>query len=455
MKSAFLEVRHLLVLAVPLILAQVAQMSMSFIDTLMVGRLGDEALAGIALGGTLFFFMMSFSVGVLFAVGPMVSQAAGAGNQEAAGKAVRQGLWLGLGLTALAALVFWNAEALFLLANQNETTAAKAAAYIRAIAWGFLPALWLVALRGLLEGLLNPRPIMFITLAGVAMNITADSILIFGYLGFPALGLVGAGIASALVYWLMFVLALIYVRYRYGHYGVFSGLRVPDFKTLLELVTIGLPIGLTIAFETGLFAVTALLMGLFGTTALAAHQIALQTASLTFMVAVGMSIATSVRVGQAVGRRDPDAARRSGYVGIVMSASLMALSALSFWLVPQQIISLYVDVSDPANRELVRLAAGFLGFAAIFQVFDGLQVSAAGALRGLKDTRIPMLISLLSYWGAGLSAGILFAFGLGLGGRGLWLGLAVGLATAAVLLTLRFARNVSRRRLARVSPAKG
>ena len=211
-------------------------------------------------------------------------------------------------------------------------------------------------------------------------------------------------------------------------------------QVLASLIRIGLPIGLTLGFEAGLFSATALLMGTLGTIPLAAHQIAIQSASFTFMVPLGLASATAVRVGQAVGRRDPGGMQRAGWTGIGLSAGVMLVSALTFWLVPERVVGLYLDTGDPANAAVVRTAARFLAFAAIFQVFDGLQVSAAGALRGLKDTRVPMLISLTSYWGVGLSAGLLLTFVVGLGGRGLWLGLVLGLMTAAFLLVGRFRR---------------
>ena len=443
------ELRLLLALAGPLILAQLAGTSMGFVDTLMVGRLGDVALAGIALGNTLYFFVLLLLTGVVLAVGPTVSQAHGAGDEEGVARAARQGLWLALGGTLLALPLFWNAEALLRLMGQPAETAALAGAYIRAVSWGFLPALGLTALRGLLEGLSNPRPIMFIALAGVGLNVAANDVLMFGRLGFPALGLIGTGYATTFVSWLMFALAGLYVHITLGGYRIFSRLRTPDPRTLRELFTVGWPIGLTLGFEVGLFSVTALLMGLLGATELAAHQIALQTASLTFMVPLGLSIALSVRVGQAAGRGDAAGVRRAGGVGIGLSGAFMVLTALAFWTLPRAIVGLYIDVRDPANATLVALAVTYLGVAAMFQVFDGLQVSASGALRGLKDTRTPMLISLFSYWGVGLGVGVWLAFGLGWGGRGLWLGLVAGLGAAALLLILRFVRNVRRPRARR------
>lgn len=438
------EIGSLLTLALPLVLAQVAQNAMSFIDTLMVGRLGNEELAGIALGGTLFGFVLLVFSGVLLAVGPAVSQAHGAGRPAEAARAVRQGLWLGLFLVVPAFALFWWSEPLLLALGQEAATAALASRYLRAIAWGLLPAFGFVALRGFMEGLSVARPIMLISFLGVGLNVLANNALMFGRWGFPALGLVGTGYASSLVYTLMFLAAALFVARRFAGYRVFAGLHRPDATMLRELLRVGVPIALTLGFEVSMFGTITLLMGLRGAPQLAAHQIAMQTASITFMVPLGLAIATSIRVGQAVGRSDPQAARRAGIMGMVASIAVMCLSALTFLLAPEAIIGLYLPVADPANIQVVGLASSFLAIAAMFQLFDGLQVSSAGALRGLKDTRVPMLMTLLSYWGIGVSSAALLCFALGLGGRGLWLGLVLGLAAAAFLLSWRFNRLTRR-----------
>lgn len=437
--SLALEVRRTFALALPLILAQLAQMSMSFVDTLMVGRLGNASLAGIALGSSIFFLALIVCSGVLFAVGPTVSQAFGAGDLETAGRAAQQSFFLALLLFVPALMLFWQVGPLLARLGQEPQTAALATGYVQAIAWGFLPALLTTGLRGLLEGISNPRPVMFIALAGVGLNVFANYTLMFGNFGFPALGLVGTGWASAFTYWMTFLALALYVHRALPQFGVFRRLRVQR-RVLWTLLRVGWPIGLTLGFESALFSATAILMGVLGTVPLAAHQIAIQSASFTFMVPLGLASATAVRVGQAAGRRDAAGVRRAGWVGIALSAAVMLLSALTFWLLPERVVSLYLRLDDPSNAAVVRTAVQFLAFAAAFQVFDGLQVSAAGALRGLKDTRAPMLISLFSYWGIGLSSGALLAFTLGLGGRGLWLGLVLGLVAAALLLVGRFRR---------------
>ena len=442
------EVKQLSVLAAPLVVAQLAQSSMVFVDTLMVGRLGPVPLAGMALGSAVFMFILIVCMGVLFAVGPLVAQAYGADDRHAVGRFTRQGLWLAAGLSALAVAIFWNAGPLLQAMGQDVDATALAAAYLRAVSWGFLPALGLVVLRCLLEGLTRPKPVMFIALLGVALNIALDYLLIFGHGGFPRLGLVGAGYATSIVYTSMFGAACLYISLSLRSWRIFSGLRRPDLSAIREIFSIGWPIGVTLGFESGLFTATALLMGLFGQVQLAAHQIAIQSASITFMIAVGVSIAIAVRVAQAVGRKDPRAARRTGLVGIGVTMAYMSCTALAFWLLPRPIVGLYVDLASPENARVIAHAIAFLGIAAMFQLFDGLQVSALGALRGLKDTRVPMLLSLVAYWLVGMGTGTLLAFGLNTEGMGLWFGLVTGLATAGILLFVRFNRTIRGRQLA-------
>ena len=434
------ELMQLSVLAGPLVLAQLAQMSMGFVDTLMAGRLGPDALAGIALGSVVLGFVTIVSMGVLFSVAPSVSQAHGAGRSSEAARAARQGLWLAAGLALPGIALFQVATPLLIAAGQDPATAELAGAYLRAVSPGLLPSLALVALRGFLEGLGDARPIMTILLAGVALNVVADQAFMFGRWGAPALGLVGTGVATTLVYTTMALAAALYVALRYRSYRVLRGLRRPDPVVLRDLIRVGWPIGVTLGFEAGLFSATALLMGLFGREALAGHQIAIQAASITFMLPVGLSIATGVRVGQAAGRQDLAAVRRAGVAGILAAATVMLGTAALFRFAPGLVVAAFLDVGDPRNAEVIRYATTFLGLAAAFQVVDGIQVAASGALRGLRDTRVPMVISLVAYWALGMTTSLALGFLAGFGGRGLWAGLVVGLGTAAILLTRRFLR---------------
>jgi len=434
------ELLDLMGVAGPLILAQLAQMSMSFVDTLMAGRLGQDALAGIALGSVVYQLITIVSMGVLFSVAPLVSQAFGAGDQDGAGRAARQGLWLAALLSVPGFVLFRSAEPLLLALGQEPEAAALAAGYLAAAAFGFLPSLLLTALRGFLEGLSDTRPIMVVLFVGIALNVAANNAFMFGRWGFPELGLVGTGVATAIVYTVMAIAAGTYVAVRYRAYRVLRGLRRPDPTVLRELFRVGWPIGLTLGFEGGLFSFTALLMGLFGQAALAGHQIAIQAASVTFMIPVGLAIATGVRVGQAVGRGDTAGVRRAGMTGIVSAVAVMLGTAALFRFAPRLVAAVFLNPDDPANADAIGYAVTFLSIAALFQVVDGIQVAASGALRGLRDTRVPMVISLVAYWLIGMTVSTLLAFRRGYEGRGLWAGLVAGLGVAAVLLLRRFLR---------------
>lgn len=436
------ELRALTVLALPLVFAQLAQNGMGFIDAVMVGRLGPDALAAIALGNTLFFLVLIGMSSVLAAVGPFVAQAYGAKRPEDAARATRQGIWLALFLSVPAVLLVASGERLLVAFGQDPTTAAAAGTYLRGMALGLPAVLVFTPLRGFLEGHGNTRPILIVSVVGVLVNVVGNDALMFGHLGLPRLGLVGTAYASAFAYLVMATLLALVVAVRYQPYRVFRGMRRPDPGMLLELLRVGWPIGLTASFEAGLFAVTALLMGHYGTAALAGHMIAVQSASTTFMVPLGISIAASVRVGQAAGRDDRAAVRMAASTGVAVCGAVMACSAVVFWLLPGVIIRLYLGADLDAAGATVLFATRFLAVAALFQVADGLQVAAVGALRGLKDTRVPMLLTLVAYWLVGVPIGVALSFGLSLGPVGLWLGLLCGLACAATLLLFRLRRAV-------------
>lgn len=436
------EVRATLALAVPIVLVQLAQMSMSFVDVSMVGRLGTEALAAIVLGSTTFFTLMLVCLGVLIAVQPTVSQAVGAGDTEAAARGARQGLWLALILGVPFTIALGFAEPALLATGQAPETAALAADYLGAIRWGFVPNLCFVALRGLCEGDARPRPVLAVTLLGVVANVVFNYGLMYGAWGLPALGVVGTGWSSALTMTVMFLALAVVVRTgELARFRVFVGLRRPDPEALGALFRLGWPIGVGFGLEAGIFAATTLLVGRLPNhvVALAAHQIAINAASVTFMVPLGIGMAGAIRVGQAAGRGDADGARRAGWMATGLGAAFMVGSALLFWLAPEAVVWVYAG-ADP-QPEVAALAASLLGVAAVFQLFDGVQASVAGALRGLKDTRVPMLIAAFSYWGVGLTVGGTLGLGMGLGAPGLWWGLTLGLATAAVGLSARFARR--------------
>lgn len=432
------ELRNLLIIAGPLVLAQVAQNGMSFVDTIMVGRLGGRALAGMALGAVLFNMTYLLNMALVMSVSPLAAQAVGAGDKSRAAVVARHGLMVALVLAVPAVLLVYLAGPLLVHLGQDSAVVAGATEYLRAVAFGLVGGIVMVALRGFLEGHGNTRPIMFIAVTGVLFNVAANEILIFGRLGAPALGLAGAGYATSITYTLMAVALILYVRWKYPDEAVFRSWRDTDGALFRELLTVGWPIALTLGFEVGLFSTASLVMGYFGDAPLAGHQIAMQTVSMAFMVPLGVGVATGIRVGHAVGRRDPLGVMRAGWTGVAVAGGFMALTATLFLLIPRAVVGIYLDLDLASNAPVIAYAVTFLGLGGVFQVFDGVQVAAVGALRGLKDTRVPMFITLLAYWLVGMPVGLLFAFGLDLGPRGMWFGLVTSLVVAALLLSRRF-----------------
>ena len=440
------ESRELAQLAGPIALVQLGQSTHGFVDVLMVGQLGPAPLAGVALGNATYFLFVLVCIGTLMAVSPMVAQAYGAEDKALIGRSVRQGLWLALALAAPVTYVLWNAEHLWRLMGQDAATIVMAQAYLHAAVWGLAPLLCFIAMRSFIEAVSRPWPVTLIILSGVGLNALANYGLMFGKFGLPILGLVGTGWATAIVHTFMFIAILGFVlgRRKFRALAALWHLRRPDFAMIRELLRIGLPIGASFGMEVALFSAVAFSVGTFGPEPLAAHQIAIQCAAFAFMVPVGISIATSVRVGQAVGREDPVRAAWAGYLGIAMAVGFMTCTGLMFWLFPRTIMGLFLDLNDPRNAATVAIGVSLLGLAALFQIFDGLQVAAAGALRGLKDTRIPMLFCFVSYWVVGMPLAAALGFGLDMAPQGLWWGLVVGLFAASCMLGLRF-RLLSRR----------
>jgi multidrug resistance protein, MATE family len=434
------EIRATLRLGIPLAAAQLAQSLTAFIDTVMMGLLGSQTIAAGGLGAVTFSILLLVTSAIVSAVSPLVGEAYGANKNKMVECIVRQGLWLAIIFGIPISLIVFYGKSLLLLFGQDANTVAITEEYLQAIAWGFLPAVAFAVLRNFVAGVSQTRPIMVIVICGTFLNIAANYVLMFGKLGLPALGLAGIGWGSTLSFWSMLIALIIYIsgEITLQKYNVFRNFNQFNKQVLGEILHIGLPIGILTAVEAGLFTVTTFIMGTLGTITLAAHQIALQTAATTFTIALGISFATTVRVGQEVGRKNVKGARLAGYIGIIMGGLFMAIMGILFWLMPERIVSLYIDINNPENTAVVSQAKSLLKVAAFFQIADGIQVTAVGALRGLKDTRIPLLIGIFAYWCIGFSSGYLLGFKLGFGGVGLWWGLAIGLAVASVVLTWRF-----------------
>lgn len=436
------EARAMLRLAGPLILVQVAQIAVQTVDTIMIGRLGDRELAAASLGFNLFSIGFFLCLGIVIATSPLAAQAYGARDMRGFRRVVRQGLWVASAVAVPAVVLQVFTEPLLLLAGQEAELAALAEGYLHAFMWGTFPALWLFAFRAFVTALDRTAPVVWAGVLGLALNAFLNWLLIYGNWGFPRLELVGAGIASSISNFCMaggLGLYLMLAR-PYRKFAILGRFWKPDWETFLAILTLGLPVGVTILMEAGMFAVSAFIMGWISAEAVAGHHIALQWAAITFMVPLGLGQAATVRVGHAVCRRDMPAARRAGLAAIVMAAGFMCLTAIAFWTLPGPLSAAFLDPGNPGNAEALALAASFLAVAAFFQIFDGLQVTGAAALRGLSDTKVPMWYAVIGYWALGLSAMLLLAFPGGLDGVGIWAGLAIGLGVAAVLMVRRFDR---------------
>jgi MATE family multidrug resistance protein len=372
----------------------------------------------------------------------MIAQAIGARQRRSVRRTVRQGLWMAVAVGLVISLILMHGETLMLAFGQSARTASLAGDYLGFAAWMMMPSLMFVVLRALVSAHGSTRIILRITLAGIVLNAALDYTLMFGAFGLPRLEMQGAGIATASVHLAMFLLLLGHVvRVRpYRRYLILVRLWKPDWARFAAIWRLGAPIGVTMAAESGLFAVAAVMMGWLGEAELAAHAVALQFASIAFMTPLGLSHATTVRVGLAHGSGDRSAAARAGWVSIMLSLVFMGAVAALFVAAPRALTTLLLDPADPANARPLMLASQYLMVAALFQLVDGAQVTGVASLRGLGDTRVPMLIALVGYWVVGIPFGWVMAFPLGFEGVGLWLGLAAGLAFAAVFLCARFAR---------------
>ncbi len=434
------ELRICLGLSIPLASAQLAQAMNGMVDMVMMGNLGSQYLAAGGLGATTFNFLLIINSALVSAVSPLASEAVGQADEKRVSTITVQGLWIALFFSMPVMYLLWHGAPLLRLLGQEESIVVLTAQYLQAIAPGYFPALAFVVLRCFVSALSKPQSVMAIMIAGVALNAIANYLFIFGKLGVPALGLMGVGIASSLSFWVMAAALGLYVwgRSPFKAYAIWQQVHVIRWEILWAILTIGLPIAVLAAFEAGLFNITTFLAGQVSTQTLAAHHVALQTAAMCFMVPFGVSQATTVRVGQLMGQRNSADARLAGYAGILIGTLFMAMMAVLIILLPKTIISVYINLNDPGNQEVIEIAVSLLSIAALFQIVDGIQVTALGALRGLQDTRIPMMIGIVAYWGVGFTCSHIAAFRLSMGGVGLWLGLAVGLCLAAIALSWRF-----------------
>lgn len=428
------ELRATLDLAWPVVITQLGTMAMSLVDIAMVAPLGADALAGVGIGNSIHWMTVTLLFGVLLALDPLISQAFGAKELDRVPQLAWQGAWIALFGGAAVGALHLGARWIFDALQQPDAVAAEATTYFGGLAAGVVPFLLFVVGRALLGGMSVTRPVMVITLAANGVNALADYALIQGNLGAPRLGVLGAGMATTTTRWAM-VLALGIYLLRYRDRLDLS-IRRPELQRIRRILRLGMPIGLQNAAEFGVFAAAGTFAGWLGAEALAAHQVALNLAAFAFMVPVGVSVAAAIRVGQAIGAGDPAGAALAGRVAMALGAGFMALTGLFFVSFPALLAARF-----GGEAEVVELATGLLRIAAAFQVADGIQVVASGALRGAGDTHTAMVANLLAHWCFGLPLGYLLAFQADLGAFGLWWGLTGSLTLAAALLAGLFLRG--------------
>jgi multidrug resistance protein, MATE family len=439
------EIRATVALAYPLVLTNLAQALIPATDVVLLGWAGPQALAAGALGVNLYNACMIFGVGVMTAASPMMARALGAraNNVREVRRTVRQTLWAAIALVVPIWLLLWHAEAILLVFRQEPVLAHEAAELVRPMMIGMLPLFVYQVLKSFVSALERPGWAFAVGAVAVVSNALLNYALIFGRFGLPALGLFGAGLGSTISNAVM-ALGIMIVVSRHRHFRrfrLFGHFGRADWPRFREVWRLGTPIAVTLGMEVTIFNAAVFLMGLIGEAELAAHAVAIQIASLCFMVPLGIAQATTVRVGLAYGRRDGQGVGRAGWSAFAVTMGFMLCSATLMLAAPRFLVGLFMDVHAPANAPVVGLAVSFLTVAALFQLVDGAQAVGAGMLRGIHDTAVPMLFAGLGYWVMGFGTAILFAFHWHWGGVGVWTGLAAGLATAAVLMMTRWSRR--------------
>ncbi|MEM8653791.1 MAG: MATE family efflux transporter [Pseudomonadota bacterium] len=446
--SYLAHARAALVLGLPLIGGHLGQVAIGVTDTVMLGWYGVEELAAQGVASSLFFVMLLMGSGFAWAVMPMVASFHAEGDETNLRRATRMGLWLSLGFAVLAMPIMIWSEAVLLALGQTTEVAALGAEYLRIAGWGVIPALLVMTFKSYLAALERTQIVLWITLAAALANALANYAFIFGNWGAPAWGIAGAALASLVTQLVMLAGVVGYALIVLPQHQLLKRLWRADWEMLGRVFRLGWPIGLTNLSEVGLFAASAFMMGWLGTIPLAAHNIALQLASITFMVHLGLSNVATIRAGNAYGRGDLVHMVRGARAVIVMSLGMALATVALFLIAPEPLISLFMDSAEPARDQILEIGVLLLALAALFQLVDGAQVIALGLLRGVQDTKVPMILAGVSYWLVGMPASYVLGFGLGWGGAGIWLGLVIGLACAGVALMVRF-WTVSVPRLAR------
>lgn len=439
-KSYKLHFKATLSLGLPLIGSHLMQMVPGLTDTIMLGWYGVDELAASVLAHSLFFIILIVGSGFAITVMPMVASAAAIDDKTSVRRSVRMGLWISIIYSIFFIPILLFSENVFLILGQEEHLAKSAQTYLRIAGWSIVPGLLIMVLKSFFSALERPNVVLLSLIIGGLVNIVLNYTLIFGNFGMPELGLTGAAIAT-LVTTILSILILLYFclfKDEYSSYLIFNNIWRIDIEAFKEVFKLGLPVGITMLAESGLFSATAVMMGWLGTNSLAAHGIAIQISGITFMIYLGLANAGTVRVGRAVGREDNSGLKLASISVIILTIGAVLIVAFTFLSVPKPLLMLFLSPSHVDTPSIILIGVPLLAIAAIFQIADGLQVVVLGLLRGLKDTAIPMVITTICYWGVGIPCSYLFGFVFNWGGKGIWFGLVIGLTLASVFLSSRY-----------------
>ena len=437
------ELRATLMLGLPLALSHVAQVAIGAVDTLMVGWYGVIELAALSVAGSLWFTVYIAISGFAWAVTPMIAAASERGDDLRIRRVARMAFWWVTLCWVVALVPMWQSETVLLWLGQEPEVARAAQAYLQITGFAMLPALWVTVLKSYLSALEHTAIALWVAAAAIVPNAALNYMLIFGHFGMPEMGVQGAALAS-LVVQIGSMAALIWYAVRvFPQHTLFARLWRSDWEVFGQVYRLGWPISVTSVSESGLFTGAALLMGMIGTIELAAHGVAIQITSLTFVMHLGLAQAATVRAGRAVGRGSLIDLHRAGRVAVVLSVLMALLTMALFLSVPEPLIALFLSPDEPQREAILSIGVVLLAMAAVFQLVDGGQVMALGLLRGLEDTQRPMIIAALSYWGLGMPVSYVLGIQMGLGAVGVWLGLVIGLSAAAIALMYRFWWRVS------------
>ncbi len=435
-----IEFKQIFRLSLPLATTLIVQMGMDVVDTLMLGRISARALAAGALGSAIYVILFVTCLGFCMVCGPLFARANATKDYKTVAEIFYAGVMVSLVLSLVCWIILYFVTYHLKSLNPDPLVVFDASLFLRTLMWAILPGLLFTTLRELAAAFSQPKVIMFITVLGFPLNALLNYLFIYGHWGFPKLGIAGVGLATTLAEWAMCfaILLVLAIQLPLLREHIFTKFSKPSAHVMREIIKLGWPVGFNLTFEVGLFAITSIIMGQFGVIALAAHQIALQYSAIAFMIPLGISQAAAIRIGHHMGKNHLLRAKRASYISLVFSWSCGLVMASIFLLFPEQLASLYLHKKGAQTTAVISMAIIFLRIAAVYQVFDVLQVIMNGVLRGFKDTLIPMMLGMLSYWLIGLGVGALLAFYYHLAGIGLWWGLAIGIFASGVLLYWRF-----------------